>query len=105
MHLPTEPIGSIPRPLHLIEAITGSGAGTDTPELEALYMEAIRDTLAHFEGTGSPVITDREQRKYHNLWTYCLHGLPNTSTNARIRARVQGTALAERVLESGDTHV
>jgi 5-methyltetrahydropteroyltriglutamate--homocysteine methyltransferase len=79
MHIPTEPIGSIPRPLHLIEAIAGSGAGADAPGLEALYLEAIRDTLARFEGTGSPVVTDGEQRKYHNFWTYCVHGLPNTS--------------------------
>ena len=24
------------------------------------------------------MITDGEQRKYHNFWTYCVHGLPNT---------------------------
>ncbi len=77
MHIPTEPIGSIPRPLHLIEAIADSGA--DAPGLEALYLDAIRDTLARFEDTGSPVVTDGEQRKYHNFWTYGVHGLPNTS--------------------------
>ena len=33
--------------------------------------------LMQFEATGSPVITDGEQRKYHNFWTYCVHGLPN----------------------------
>ena len=33
--------------------------------------------LQQFEATGSPVITDGEQRKYHNFWTYCVHGLPN----------------------------
>ncbi|HSU87871.1 MAG TPA: 5-methyltetrahydropteroyltriglutamate--homocysteine methyltransferase, partial [Terriglobia bacterium] len=32
-----------------------------------------------FEATGSPVITDGEQRKYHNFWTYPVHGLPNTA--------------------------
>jgi 5-methyltetrahydropteroyltriglutamate--homocysteine methyltransferase len=25
------------------------------------------------------VITDGEQRKYHNFWTYSVHGLPNTA--------------------------
>ena len=25
------------------------------------------------------MITDGEQRKYHNFWTYCVHGLENTS--------------------------
>src|SRR5271170_5432825 len=77
MLLPTEPIGSIPRPLGLIEAITAA-EGAD-PALDSLYEKAIRDTIERFEATGSPVITDGEQRKYHNFLTYCVHGLPNTS--------------------------
>ena len=75
--IPTEPIGSIPRPTALIEAIATSG-GAD-PALDPLYDEAIRDTIEQFEATGSPVITDGEQRKYHNFWTYCVQGLPNTA--------------------------
>jgi len=47
--------------------------------LEPLYDEAIRDTIERFEVTGSPVITDGEQRKYHNFWTYSVHGLPNVA--------------------------
>src|SRR5882672_10165701 len=77
MIIPTEPIGSIPRPLRLLEAIaTRDGAD---PALDSLYDQAIRDTIERFEATGSPVITDGEQRKYHNFWTYCVHGLPNTA--------------------------
>jgi 5-methyltetrahydropteroyltriglutamate--homocysteine methyltransferase len=75
--LPTEPIGSIPRPLHLIEAIAAMD-GT-SPELDSLYEEAVRQTIEQFEATGSPVITDGEQGKYHNFWTYCVQGLPNTA--------------------------
>ncbi len=77
MTIPTEPIGSIPRPLALIESIAASNA-TD-PALDPLYDEAIRDTIEKFEDTGSPVITDGEQRKYHNFWTYSVHGSPNTA--------------------------
>ena len=77
MTIPTEPIGSIPRPLSLIEAIKNRG-GSD-PSLEPLYEEAVRDTITRFEATGSPVVTDGEQRKYHNFWTYCVQGLPNSS--------------------------
>jgi 5-methyltetrahydropteroyltriglutamate--homocysteine methyltransferase len=76
MSLPTEPIGSLPRPPRLIEALAAHD-GAD-PALDPLYDEAIRDTIARFEATGSPVITDGEQRKYHNFWTYCVHGLANT---------------------------
>jgi 5-methyltetrahydropteroyltriglutamate--homocysteine methyltransferase len=78
MNIPTEPIGSIPRPPRLIQAIAASGDHAD-PKLDPLYEEAIRDTIGCFEATGSPVITDGEQRKYHNFWTYCVDGLPNTS--------------------------
>jgi 5-methyltetrahydropteroyltriglutamate--homocysteine methyltransferase len=77
MPIPTEPIGSLPRPPALVEAVA-SGAHED-PALESLYEEAIRDTIARFEATGSPVITDGEQRKYHNFWTYSVHGLANTA--------------------------
>ena len=77
MPIPTEPIGSIPRPLHLIEAAAARG-GND-PALEPLYDQAVRDTIQQFEATGSPVITDGEQHKYHNFWTYCVEGLPGTA--------------------------
>ena len=75
--IPTEPIGSIPRPSRLIEALA-LRAGTD-PSLDQLCDEAVKDTIERFEATGSPVITDGEQRKYHNFWTYSVEGLPNTS--------------------------
>jgi 5-methyltetrahydropteroyltriglutamate--homocysteine methyltransferase len=78
MTIPTEPIGSIPRPPELIERI-GSLGDADHPSLAPLYEDAVRDTVARFESTGSPVITDGEQRKYHNFWTYSVNGLRNTA--------------------------
>ncbi len=75
-NIPTEPIGSIPRPASLIEA---RAATAEASTLEGLYDAAVRDTITRFEATGSPVITDGEQRKYHNFWTYCVDGLPNTA--------------------------
>jgi 5-methyltetrahydropteroyltriglutamate--homocysteine methyltransferase len=75
--IPTEPIGSLPRPPALIEAVSRNGH--DDPALDPLYERAIRDTIERFEATGSPVITDGEQRKYHNFWTYGVHGLANTA--------------------------
>jgi 5-methyltetrahydropteroyltriglutamate--homocysteine methyltransferase len=77
INLPTEPIGSIPRPLELIQAV--EDGNSEDPALDPLYEAAIRDTIARFEATGSPVITDGEQRKYQNFWTYSVHGLPNTA--------------------------
>jgi 5-methyltetrahydropteroyltriglutamate--homocysteine methyltransferase len=76
MQIPTEPIGSIPRPQSLLDAIEALGSGTDT-RLDPLYEEATRETVEQFEKTGSPVITDGEQQKYHNFWTYSVEGAPN----------------------------
>src|SRR3981081_4178343 len=75
--IPTEPIGSIPRPIDLIERVVKGDS--EDPNLNPLYEDAIRETIERFEATGSPVITDGEQRKYHNFATYCVHGLPNTA--------------------------
>jgi 5-methyltetrahydropteroyltriglutamate--homocysteine methyltransferase len=77
MTIPTEPIGSIPRPIPLITAVAG-GEIVD-PDLDSLYEAAVRNTIERFEATGSPVITDGEQRKYENFWTYSVHGLSNTA--------------------------
>jgi 5-methyltetrahydropteroyltriglutamate--homocysteine methyltransferase len=77
LSIPTESIGSIPRPLSLIEAL--AKANPDDPSLDPLYDAAIRETIERLEATGSPVITDGEQRKYQNFWTYAVEGLPNTA--------------------------
>jgi 5-methyltetrahydropteroyltriglutamate--homocysteine methyltransferase len=75
--IPTEPIGSMPRPPALLAAI--EERGPENPSLDPLYEAAVKDTVEQFEATGSPIITDGEQRKYHNFWTYAVHGLPNTA--------------------------
>jgi len=75
MTLPTEPIGSIPRPPALMDGLQAAAAGSLAPEaLEVLYDDAVRDTLRRFEATGSPVVTDGEQRK-PSFATYPVHGL------------------------------
>lgn len=75
MSIPTEPIGSVPRPPELIAGMQAFGAGRIAPaELEALFDKAIQDTIRRFEETGSPVITDGEQAK-PSFATYPIHGL------------------------------
>ena len=64
MGIPTEPIGSIPRPTELINGITARAEGAITEEeLGALYEKALRVTIERMEATGAPVITDGEQTK------------------------------------------
>jgi 5-methyltetrahydropteroyltriglutamate--homocysteine methyltransferase len=77
VNIPTEPIGSIPRPGELIEAVARHGP--DDPHVAPLYRRAVEDTVREFEATGSPVIADGEQRKYHNFWDYPVQGLVNTA--------------------------
>jgi 5-methyltetrahydropteroyltriglutamate--homocysteine methyltransferase len=77
MPIPTEPIGSIPRPPELIAAMSEFQQGRLPQEkLSTLYEDALRDTIQHFEATGSPVITDGEQTK-PSFATYPIHGLGN----------------------------
>jgi methionine synthase II (cobalamin-independent) len=71
MAIPTEPIGSIPRPPELMEAVAGDASQA---ELDERYEAALRDTIERFEATGSPVISDGEQTK-PSFITYPLAGL------------------------------
>jgi 5-methyltetrahydropteroyltriglutamate--homocysteine methyltransferase len=75
MPIPTEPIGSIPRPVNLIEAIQQEHQGNIQPaELHRILNEALQDTIRRFEQTSSPVITDGEQAK-PSFATYPLNGM------------------------------
>lgn len=77
MAIPTEPIGSIPRPQSLIDGMGDFASGKITrDELNHLGEEAVRDTIRRFEATGSPVITDGEQTK-PSFATYPIDGLTN----------------------------
>jgi 5-methyltetrahydropteroyltriglutamate--homocysteine methyltransferase len=77
MAIPTESIGSIPRPPQLIQAVASFQAGKITREaLDIAYSEALRDTIDRLEQTGSPVLTDGEQTK-PSFATYPLSGLQN----------------------------
>jgi 5-methyltetrahydropteroyltriglutamate--homocysteine methyltransferase len=75
MMIPTEPIGSIPRPPALLAAMAGYERGeVGGAELAAAQDEAVRDTIRQLEETGSPVVTDGEQSK-PSFVTYPIAGL------------------------------
>jgi 5-methyltetrahydropteroyltriglutamate--homocysteine methyltransferase len=77
MQLPTEPIGSIPRPAELLAAMNAYAVGKISGEqLRVPEQAALRDTIALFEHTGSPIITDGEQTK-PSFATYPLSELSN----------------------------
>jgi 5-methyltetrahydropteroyltriglutamate--homocysteine methyltransferase len=75
--IPTEPIGSIPRPPQLIQAIAAFQAHRIARDiLDEAYSEALQDTVDRLRQTGSPVLTDGEQTK-PSFATYPLTGLQN----------------------------
>jgi len=79
--IPTEPIGSIPRPEHLQSALAQFAAGTlSAEELATHHQKALADTIDRFAATGSPVITDGEQAK-PSFATYPLTGASNLAAD------------------------
>jgi 5-methyltetrahydropteroyltriglutamate--homocysteine methyltransferase len=81
MPIPTEPIGSIPRPPELLAAMRARAARQISDEqFHAAEEAALRDTTSRFEATGSPVITDGEQTK-PSFATYPLSGLENLAAD------------------------
>src|SRR5450432_3839934 len=77
MKILTEPVGSIPRPAYLLDAMTAFGRQQiDKKEFSAITDKALKDTIKRFEQTGSPVITDGEQTK-PSFATYPISGLQN----------------------------
>jgi len=101
MAIPTEPIGSIPRPQELIQGVISFSEGKiSQAELDVLYDRALQDTIRLFEETGSPVITDGEQTK-PSFATYPIHGLKNLAPDGVIIAFADGHTRQLPLLTSG----
>jgi methionine synthase II (cobalamin-independent) len=61
--IPTEPVGSLPRPSSLQAAYAKFDAGEiGESDLEKEQEAAVKDSIERFEATGSPIISDGEQR-------------------------------------------
>jgi len=89
MPIPTEPVGSLPRPMTLQRAFEAYDAGRiGLDELRREQDAACRDSIARMEATGSPIVTDGEQRA-SSFATY-----PLTDT-------LGGTGLADNLAADG----
>jgi methionine synthase II (cobalamin-independent) len=83
--IPTEQVGSLPRPTSLQNAYAAYDAGEIShDQLEAEQDAAVRDSVDQLAATGAPIISDGEQRK-SSFATYAI-----TDTLA-------GTGLAEHL--------
>jgi methionine synthase II (cobalamin-independent) len=87
--IPTEPVGSLPRPSKLQQAYGQYDAGEISHEqLEAEQDTAVRDSIERGQATGEPIISDGEQR-WSSFATYAI-----TDTLA-------GTGLADHLAGDG----
>jgi 5-methyltetrahydropteroyltriglutamate--homocysteine methyltransferase len=81
MVIPTEPVGSVPRPRELQDAMVAHSQGKiTTDDLNTQFDKAVRDTIERFEATGSPIVSDGEQTK-SSFATYPLDGLDNVAAD------------------------
>jgi 5-methyltetrahydropteroyltriglutamate--homocysteine methyltransferase len=94
--IPTEPIGSIPRPPELIAKL----ASAEPEELQAALEEAVRETIRELEATGSPVVTDGEQSK-PSFATYPVHGLDSLAPGGVVIPFADGHTRELPVLTAG----
>lgn len=99
LSIPTEPIGSIPRPPELIAALAGNNEG----ELNRIARQALLDTVRRFAETGSPLITDGEQTK-PSFATYPLHGLANLAPDGVVIPFADGHMRQLPKLTNGPFH-
>jgi len=89
MPIPTENVGSLPRPATLQAAIVAYDAGTISfDDLAAQQDAACKDSIERMEATGAPIVSDGEQRA-SSFATY-----PITDTLA-------GTGLADNLAADG----
>ena len=70
--IPTEPVGSLPRPSWLQRAYAQYDAGEITrDQLQVEQDKAVKDSIEHQEAAGAPIISDGEQR-WSSFATYPL---------------------------------
>jgi len=104
MSIPTEPIGSIPRPAELIAAIQDQQANRISAEqFDAIAARAIHDTIRCLEQTGSTVITDGEQTK-PSFATYPIAGLANLAPDGAVIPFADGHTRQLPRLAAGPFH-
>lgn len=74
--------------------------GLSQRDLDAAFDASVRDTMARFEATGSPIITDGEQRK-PSFATYPIAGLENLASDGVVIAFADGHTRQLPVLTRG----
>ncbi|MGA7489112.1 MAG: hypothetical protein WBW74_19490 [Xanthobacteraceae bacterium] len=89
MPIPTEPVGSLPRPTKLQQAYADYDAGKiKKADLEREQDAACLDSIKRMEETGSPIVSDGEQR----MSSFATYAITDT---------LAGTGLADNLAPDG----
>ncbi len=89
MPIPTELVGSLPRPMNLQEAYADYDEGKiGFEQLQSVQDEAAADSIRRLEATGEPIVTDGEQRES----SFATYNLTDT---------LAGTGLADGLAGDG----
>ena len=89
MPIPTELVGSLPRPMKLQDAYADYDEGKiGFDDLQAAQDEAAEDSIKRLEATGEPIVTDGEQRES----SFATYNLTDT---------LAGTGLADGLAGDG----
>ena len=85
--IPTEPVGSLPRPAKLQATYAAYDAGKIAfADLEAEQDAAAQDSITRFEATGSPIISDGEQR----ISSFATYPITDTLAGTGLAANLAG---------------
>ena len=104
MKIRTYPVGSVPRPKYLVEALGAfAQQQINENELQQLFDKALKETIKRFEEPGSPVITDGEQTK-PSFATYPISGIKNLSPNGVVIPFADGHTRQLPTITSGPFH-
>ncbi|MEJ7562487.1 MAG: hypothetical protein WKF45_08185 [Ilumatobacteraceae bacterium] len=98
MTIPTEPVGSLPRPTKLQEAIAAYDAGDiEFAQLTEQQDAACRDSIERMEATGSPIVSDGEQRAS----SFATYPLADTLAGAGLADNLAGDGQYFAIFDDG----
>ena len=98
MSIPTELVGSLPRPMSLQEAYADYDEGKiGFAELQAEQDKAAEDSIKRLEATGEPIVTDGEQRES----SFATYNLTDTLAGTGLADGLAGDGQFFAILDDG----
>ena len=98
MPIPTELVGSLPRPMKLQQAYADYDEGKITwQQLQAEQDTAAEDSIRRLEATGEPIVTDGEQRES----SFATYSITDTLAGTGLAANLAGDGQFFAIFDDG----